>query len=314
MDFDYYFNVMYEGGPLPLKTEPTYTTTGTSLLEAMSLLEEVEKTLLIKRKDFKLKMKILDFKMNTVNNKQNQLKETMLKFNKFVQENDYKKWRAETRISEERKTIASLTHDIQQAEIELVEMGRFKEKLLRWTKKCHIYFDFVMKVHLLTSYDFPELRHIIARKETLLSIQEELVTCISNHMDGCEEVKNKLKKFIEDQHDLFIHLNLELMSLKEKRQAFWKLIYDWNIKQTDNTHKTLDAIINTTKIILCINSMCDQLAQYKGRQALPRLNNLHACIRAVPMIANHVVFFGAVVARVKKEFAAMPTQPSPCDN
>ena len=28
------------------------------------------------------------------------------------------------------------------------------------------------QVQLLTSYEFPELRHIIARKETLLSIQE----------------------------------------------------------------------------------------------------------------------------------------------
>ncbi|ESO07974.1 hypothetical protein HELRODRAFT_169691 [Helobdella robusta] len=286
---------------LPLNKEPTYTTTGTKLLEAVKLVEEVEKTLYMKKKDFKMKMKILKFKSNLVKNKETQLKETVAKFNKFVQENDYKKWRAHVKIDEEQQAIKALANDIDTAQSQLISLAKFKEKLLKWTQQRRTFLDFMQKVHQRTSYDFPELRHIIARKETLMAIQEELVNRISAGLDGCENVKNALKKYVE------------LTGLKKRREDIKQTTYDSNIRLNEIYAKVKASSAEVKQIFLCLNSMCDWLVTYEGMQSIHKPADLEKCIEIVPLLAKHVAFFTSVVARVKKDLINSPADLPPCE-
>ncbi len=88
-------------------------TPATRLLERRREMLEVENGLNKQKEEFSMKMESLSQRREELARKETQLKESLLKFDKFLQENDAKRLRAIKKAIEEKKIKDMKEHEIQ---------------------------------------------------------------------------------------------------------------------------------------------------------------------------------------------------------
>merc|ERR1712137_1403716 len=134
--------------------------------------------------------------------KEQQLKESLLKFDKFLKENDAKRARAIKKSAEEQKL-----EDLQQQLVE--ERERLSEKL----EKHEIYQKFMEKV-LDQSEEFSETREIIDRYNTLVATHSDLLDREQLNQKASEDEKARLVRFTEEKNNQILHYNNKLAQLQ----------------------------------------------------------------------------------------------------
>jgi alanyl-tRNA synthetase len=78
-------------------------TSATRLLEKRRELADIETTLSSEKEEFQLKMEALSRRNEDLERRETQLKENLLKFDKFLRENEAKKARAQKKSQEEKR-------------------------------------------------------------------------------------------------------------------------------------------------------------------------------------------------------------------
>lgn len=104
---------------------PLQTSQSTLLLKKKKEMREVDESLELMKKDHKRRMDICEQRRIRFEEKQAKMREQVLKFEKFIQENDAKRIRAELKAKQERKSyeekvreIASLNDEIKRLELD----------------------------------------------------------------------------------------------------------------------------------------------------------------------------------------------------
>ena len=165
-----YFRTTYEERLLVKipEREDDHLTPATKLLEKRREMKEVEQALSAQKEEFQMKMESLQQRQEELERKECTLKESLLKFDKFLKENDSKRLRAVKKALDEKasKQQKEREHEALLDEITTLEEERdiIQEKLDKH-RKFHTYMDGVLEL----SDEFSEVREITSRYETLSS-------------------------------------------------------------------------------------------------------------------------------------------------
>jgi hypothetical protein len=128
-----------------LLSSATQSSQSTLLLKKRKEMKEVDDALELMKKDYERRMYVCEERRLQFEMKQAKLREQVLKFEKFIQENDAKRQRAETKSKNERKqyeekcreiilltqTIQELEKTCQAMQKELLKQKRYEEYLER---------------------------------------------------------------------------------------------------------------------------------------------------------------------------------------
>jgi len=221
----------------------------TRLLEKRRETAEVENALSAQKEEFSMKMEGLAQRRQELERKEQQLKQSLMKFDRFLKENDSKKSRALKKAMDERNMIKQKEESIvkfrQDCQALESERDRFKKRL----EKYVIYKNYLEEV-LELSEEFDELRDIMARYDTLITTHQDLMSREQKNQWTMEREKQRFHKFMEDKNTEILHCNNQLAQLQTRLDKAQSEAVHWESKWThiQNTAAKKTLLLGRIKI------------------------------------------------------------------
>ncbi|KAK1159917.1 hypothetical protein AOXY_G21371 [Acipenser oxyrinchus oxyrinchus] len=215
LNLEDYFRTVYEDKLLVKmpEREDEYLTPATQLLEKRREMSEVEQALAAQKEEFQMKMESLQQRREELERKEEQLKESLLKFNKFLKENDSKRSRAVKKACDAREMARQKDRDMERLGEEIAVLEAKKERLQRKVEKNAIFWKYLEKVSK-KSEKLQEIREMIGRFDTLISTREQLLRKASDNQEKLESQRLELHHFTEDKSTQVLYYNNELAALQ----------------------------------------------------------------------------------------------------
>lgn len=215
-DLEDYFRIRFENKiAIRPRREDCHLAAATRLLAKKHELEEVGKEVKDCQKWFDGKMNEISLNREELEERENGLKKSMLKFEHFLRENDSKRHRGLAKIAEEQRLQTSKDSDIEKLKSELAELNTEKEKI-QWCvdKNIHCY-DFMRKaVH--SSDQFEEIPDLLGRCDVLLATKDYLTERDAKLTSSVQEEKSDMVQFSENNNTELLRMN-NLMSELQTR-------------------------------------------------------------------------------------------------
>eukprot|EP00741_Cyanophora_paradoxa_P008900 tig00001408_g8616.t1 len=195
------------------------TSQSTLLLQKKKEMAEVQEELDRKKEEFKERMRRCQAKEEELAKKQQQIREQVIKFEKFLKENDAKRMRAHRKAAEEIKLREAKELEIIELEESLRELIHNKEQMARMLEKMMKYQRYLESVVQHAADEFPEVQDVLARYATLSGANTDLTAGVQRDMDTMEQQRAKLANFIKEKQNTLLVSNSEIAELQMKLEA-----------------------------------------------------------------------------------------------
>lgn len=195
---------------MPPMFENHRTLQSTLLLQKKKEMAHVQDQLEKKRAEFSSRMEECKYKQEELRTKQKQIRDRVLKFEKFLKENDAKRQRANVKAQTERKArelkeveLVNLHKQLHEIKFKAERIGTiismFRELIL---EKHQIYEDYLQSVVDSIPPDYldinePHINDILMRHKTLLETNEDLIKTVQNFQDSIENEQNQLANIVK---------------------------------------------------------------------------------------------------------------------
>lgn len=170
----------------------------TRLLEKRRQKTEVNEALEAQKQDFARREEQFQRREQIIKKKDLELQENLIRFNKFLQENDTKRTRAEKKFIEEERKKTEHTAAIEEYKAELDKLKLENEKLNEELNKNQKYLQYLEITCECTGDEFGEPLDLQHRHETLQETNQNLLL---RQKDGQEELNDKQKEFRKYQQE-----------------------------------------------------------------------------------------------------------------
>jgi chromosome segregation ATPase len=162
------------GGSVPQTLMMDHITPATRLLEKRRQMFEVQEALNSQNEEFSRREDAFRRREEGLRRKDIELQESLIKFNKFLQENESKRNRALKRAADERKQREQKEIEIKRFEQQLAEKMNEEQALKNEVEKNLKYQVYLDKVVQHLSKDFPEIQDVLNRYNTLKEVNSYL--------------------------------------------------------------------------------------------------------------------------------------------
>lgn len=197
----------------------------TRLLEKRRQMFEVQENLEAQKQEFHVKEEGFKRREETLKKKDLDLQESLIRFSKFLQENDSKRSRAEKKAADEIKTrlqkegeIEELAETLRSLKIERVDTSQIVEKNLSYTKFLESVLDIADEYH--------EIPDLLMRHATLEATNKDLRDADRNYLDMIERSRAELQTYTKEKLDEVLNLNNEIARLKKVLETAERAVVD----------------------------------------------------------------------------------------
>jgi len=164
------------------------TSQSTQLLKKRKEMKEVDDALELMKRDYKMRMDECEERRLQFELKQAKMREQVLKFERFIQENDAKRQRAETKARQERKLYEDKCREISNVMLEIDSLEKQQRELLEELarRSCHReYLELVVE----ESDEYEEVSDILNRHKTLVDANADLAARAKEQDDEVEQLR-----------------------------------------------------------------------------------------------------------------------------
>ncbi|KAG8455665.1 hypothetical protein GDO86_001743 [Hymenochirus boettgeri] len=216
--------------------EDDFLTSATRLLEKRREMAEVEQALSTQKEEFQMKAESLQQRRTELEQKEEKLKDSLFKFDKFLKENDSKRKRALHKATEERQLAAHKESEALRLQAENQELMHRKKSLLRQQEKNSIYQRYLQRV-LERTEEFQEVQEMIDRFNTLMATQNKLLKRELVNQEQTEREKARLLHYQEETRSQILELNNQIAELQSDLEKSRAVVFHWESRwaQIQNT-------------------------------------------------------------------------------
>ncbi|KAL3858096.1 hypothetical protein ACJMK2_012707 [Sinanodonta woodiana] len=272
--------------------EDDHLTPATRLLEKRREMAEVEQALAAQKEEFQMKMESLQQRREELERKEYQLKESLLKFDKFLKENDSKRARAVKKANDERDMKKQKDKEIERLNDDTNILIREKEKLQRKLENYTIYHKYMEKV-LEAGEEFQEMRDIIARHDTLTATHEDLVENDQRNQEVIERHRQNLMKYIEEKDNEILGYNNQLSGLQTRLDAAQSEAVKWESTWTHIKNTAAKKTLELGRIKMATHNLYQLVKKHQKQAAQAeetsdQLNQIRMFIQDLTQISNDI--------------------------
>ncbi|XP_060719027.1 coiled-coil domain-containing protein 42 homolog isoform X2 [Tachysurus vachellii] len=213
----------------------------TRLLNKRRQIKDVDNEMKIQRQEFEIKRESLRQRREQMKIKEENLKDSLLKFDKFLKENDAKRARGVKKAESERAVLRERERELEQLHTHIAALQVKKEKLQVRVERFRVYSDFLHTV-LKTATKFEDVGQLVARFETLMSTREQLLRRQSEMERQRENDSLELRRYISEQNSILLQYNNTLSQLQTEldnvlshtlaQESSWNHIQAAAVKET----------------------------------------------------------------------------------
>ncbi len=194
------------------------TYSATQMLEKRREMFEVEQALESQKAQFARKLTEFKRKEEELHTKDQELQESLVRFNKFLHDNDHKCVRAQKKVDEERDLTKQKVAEINDLKDELASLRADSAKHVEDLAKMRRYTDFLEGV-LDHDEEFTEIKDILTRYETLMATNTDLTTRSGEIQGDIEEARANLGELAKLRAGELLALNNQLSVLQQKVES-----------------------------------------------------------------------------------------------
>ena len=148
----------------------------TLLLKKMKEMHEVDDSLDYMKEQYKNRMEACDERQREFERRQSKMKDQVTKFEKFIQENDNKRQRAEMKKQQERSLYKQKNKEHETLKMDLLRVQAERDALKAQVAKLQKYEKYLEDVvHLSDENGFEEILNILDRHTTLKKANADLM-------------------------------------------------------------------------------------------------------------------------------------------
>ncbi|XP_076847171.1 coiled-coil domain-containing protein 42 homolog [Brachyhypopomus gauderio] len=174
LNLEDYFRTVFEEQILTgAMHEGDRRTNATRLLEKRKEIRQTDEALHDKREEFEVKKESFRQRRVIIRRKEEELKESLLKFDKFLKENDAKLARGWRKAEAERAVVRAREQDLQQLHTHIAALLARREQLQARVERARTYWTFLDSV-LQTSKKFEDAGQLMGRFATLVCMRQHL--------------------------------------------------------------------------------------------------------------------------------------------
>lgn len=172
----------------------------TRLLEKRRQMFEVQEALEMQKEEFARREELFKRREDALRKQDLELQQQLIRFNKFLQENDSKTARAEKKAKEERHLRELKEQEIQERVKELEELVNKKDEMKAILDKNLVYEKYLNSV-LEESDDFQEIGDVLKRHETLRMHHHDLQERAETVTQLNDQYRNELQAYLKQGQD-----------------------------------------------------------------------------------------------------------------
>lgn len=273
--------------------EDDHLTPATRLLEKRREMTEVEQALAAQKEEFQMKMESLQQRREELERKEYQLKESLLKFDKFLKENDSKRARAVKKANDEREMKKTKDKEINRLRDETSLFTCDKDKLQKRLEK-HVIFQKYMERVLETGEEFHEIRDIIARYDTLTATHEDLLDREQINQDSVERQRQKLMKYTEEKNNEILGYNNQLSNLQTRLDRAQSEAVKWESQWTRIKNTAAKKTLLLGRIKMATHNLYQLVKRHQKQTAqaedtMEQLNQIRLFIQDLTQVTNEII-------------------------
>eukprot|EP01086_Lenisia_limosa_P011233 TRINITY_DN36711_c0_g1_i1.p1 TRINITY_DN36711_c0_g1~~TRINITY_DN36711_c0_g1_i1.p1 ORF type:complete len:337 (+),score=68.33 TRINITY_DN36711_c0_g1_i1:16-1026(+) len=191
------------------------TLQSTLLIQKKKEMAEVQAELERKREEFFLRMARCQEKEDDLLVKQGAIQEQVLRFEKFLNDNDAKRVRASRKAAEEIKLREEKEDQLTllRTELQRLEVLHMKKKLLleRLSR-----FEQYLESVITESSDFPEIMAILNRHRTLTAANTDLLTGSRQDFKASEKLRAESQAWVKEAQNMTLLANSKVAELQQE--------------------------------------------------------------------------------------------------
>lgn len=239
-----YFRVIFEQDILNLAAHQQIPakTNAMRFLDKRQEIVDVDKSLNSKRSEFDLFCEKIRERREDLRRKEEKMKEGLLKFDRFIKENDAKRSRGIRKAELQRVAVSQKEKELNDLKKEYNVLLSRREKLHERAIRATAYHLFLTTV-IKKSKKFEDISHLISRFDTLLVNRDQLLEQERGTDTKSERERTDLRRYVNEQSSVLLQLNNNLSELQTEldsvlSQACW-WEYAWNHIQSTAAKETL---------------------------------------------------------------------------
>jgi hypothetical protein len=198
------------------------TSQSTQLLKKRKEMKEVDNALELMKDDYKRRMDECEERRIAFESKQAKMRDQVLKFEKFIQENDAKRLRAETKAKAERKLFMEKVDEINILSSQIDELNRTELELKADLHRRSYYREYLESVVETSDMAYEEIADVLNRHNVLTKANAELADMAENQDAITDEFRRKLNQATTEAQNVELTSN----SLLQRRQKDLELMIE----------------------------------------------------------------------------------------
>ncbi|CAO2629273.1 Cilia- and flagella-associated protein 73 [Lemmus lemmus] len=219
------------------------------LLEKKQELAAADQGLQVQKEEFRSRMATLSQRWAQLEQKEQALKESLIRFDKFLQDAEARRGRAQRRAAEEGHGVRHQEAEALRLRAQLEELRRERARLhrrLRRLEPCARLLERVLE-HLPEFQEIPEL---VARFDGLVDMQAALKLAEHKRQVELDETHAQLYRLRETKQDELLRLGQQRAQLREQLEAAHERTLQWESKwtQIQNTAAAKTLLLGRTRM------------------------------------------------------------------
>lgn len=191
-----------------------------------------------------------------------ELQDSLIKFNKFLQENESKRKRAITKVAEERKHIELKELDIERLREQRHKKGidaRNLERDLKRNKACQ---EFLAEVCMYLTEDYQEIHDLLNRHKTLRGANDDLSKQQKDYEDLSEIKKDDFIKFFKERANEILNSNNEIAFLQDKLEQTESATYRLQNEVDAAIRGMSDQTLELCQILSAVDNLLERFIRH----------------------------------------------------
>ena len=187
----------------------------TRLLEKHQEMVDVQNALEAEIEEFARVEERIKLREEELKRRDLELQESLVKFNKFLQENDSKRTRAEKKALAEIRLREQKEEEIEKIKEQMEDLKRQKVHFAEVLAKDMRYQDYLDRV-LEVAEEYPETNDVLMRYYTLRATNSDLVERARHCAQENEDLRQQLQKYTEEKTNEILGYNILTSTLQKQ--------------------------------------------------------------------------------------------------
>ena len=268
----------------------TQASQSTLLLKRRKEMREVDDALEFMKQEFRSRMEACNSRQREFEHKQKEMKEQVTRFEKFVQENDAKRTRADAKAKAERKLreqleeklngLVSCLRQLQQEKVQL------QDQLGRHTK----YQTFLEQAVESSETEYDEVGDILNRYKTLQVANDDLKVMIQQADRESDRIRGQLNQLQRETQNSILVNNSEIHARQKELESIRETSFSLDSAREEGEKVTKDRYRESGQVIMsiknlynrCVNTSRSQIriSHAKDMPQIAQLNELLTVVEA----------------------------------